>query len=85
MKGFSCETMLLKLPDLILKNMEAGQISVVVLMDLSDAFNTANHTILLETFEKFYGIRGEALLWVKFFLSERYFHVTVNTNLSEEK
>ena len=51
-KGFSCETMLIKLSDLILNNMEAGQISAVVLMDLSAAFDTVNHIILLETFEK---------------------------------
>ena len=62
-KGFSFETMLIKLAGLILNNIEAGQISAVVLMDLNAAF--LNHTILLETFEKFYGITGEALLWSK--------------------
>ena len=65
--------------------MEAGQISAVVLIDLSAAFDTINHTILLETFEKFYGITGEALSWIKSFLSGRSFHVTVNTKFSEEK
>ena len=57
--------MLIKLSDLILNNMEASQISAVVLMDLSAAYDTVNHTILLETFEKFYGITGEALSWIK--------------------
>ena len=53
--------MLIKLADLILNNIEAGQISAVVLMDLSAAFDTVNHTILLKTFEKFYEITGETL------------------------
>ena len=75
----------IKLADIILNNMEAGQISAVVLMDLSAAFDNVNHTVLLETFEKFYGITGEALSWIKSFLSGRYFCVIVNTKLSEEK
>ena len=65
--------------------MEAGQISAVVLMDLSAAFDTVAHKILLETFEKFYGITGEALSWIKSFLSGRSFRVTLNTKLSEKK
>ena len=84
-KGFSCETMLIKLADLILNHMETGRISAVVLMDLSAAFDTVNHTILLETFEKFYGITGEVLSWIKSFLSGRSFRVNVNTKMSEEK
>ena len=44
--------MLIKLAYLILINMEVGQKSAVVLMDLSAAFDTVNHTTLRETFEK---------------------------------
>ena len=65
--------------------MEIHQISAVVLMDLSTAFDTVNHTIPLEAFEKFCGITGEAPSWIKSFLSGRSFCVTVHTQLSEEK
>ena len=77
--------MLNKLEDLILNNMEVGQISAVVLMDLSATFDIVNHTILLATFEKIYGIMEEALSWIKSFVSGRSYHVTVNTKLSKEK
>ena len=54
-------------------------------MELSAAFDTVNHTVLLETFEKFCGITGEALSQIKSFLSGRSLRLTVNTKLSEEK
>ena len=50
--------MLIKPADLILNKMEADQISAIVLMDPSAAFDTVNHTILLETFEKIWNYRG---------------------------
>ena len=52
-KGFSCETMLLKLADEILNGMEEKSISALVALDLSAAFDTCNHEILLETFHSF--------------------------------
>ena len=39
--------MLGKLADSVLNDMELGNISAVILMDLSAAFDTVNHSILL--------------------------------------
>ena len=41
-KGYSCETMLVKLADYILNGMECQEISAVVACDLSAAFDTVN-------------------------------------------
>ena len=48
--GYSCETILIKLGDKILNGMEMKQLSIIIAMDLSTAFDTVNHKILLKTF-----------------------------------
>ena len=50
-KGYSCETMLIKLADNILNGMENREISAVIACDLSAAFDTVNFEVLLTTFK----------------------------------
>ena len=47
-KNFSCETALVKLMEDILWSMEQQRITAVVAIDLSAAFNTIDHDILLD-------------------------------------
>ena len=65
-----------KKPDIVVKSttkiandwlwaMEKGNISALVLMDLSAAFDTANHKILLSVLKKEFGIRDMALKWYR--------------------
>ena len=54
--GYSCETILIKLADKILSGMEMKQLSMIIAMDLSTAFDTVNHKILLKTFQNHYGM-----------------------------
>ena len=48
--GYSCQTILIKLAEKILNRMEMKQLSMIIAMDLSAAFDTVNHKILLKTF-----------------------------------
>ena len=80
-KGLSCEAMLVKLADSILNGMELGNISAVLLMDLSAAFDTVNHSILLETFDKYYGINGQVSPSRRLWVSLLFYHVCSNTVL----
>ena len=60
-KGYSCETMLIKLVDNILNGMENKYISAVIACDLNAAFDTVNFEVLLATFKNYYRISGLVL------------------------
>ncbi len=49
-----------------------------MLLDLSAAFDTIDHNILLNRLENFVGISGSALAWFKSYLSDRHQFVAVN-------
>ena len=48
--------------------MEKKQIMMVVILDLSVAFDTVNHDILLSILNKQFGICGKALEWFNSYL-----------------
>ena len=81
----STETAILNLCDNILQNMEKNLNTEMVALDLSAAFDTVNHTILLEVLNKYYGIWGLALQWLKSYLTDRQFKVQIDENFSKVK
>ena len=84
-KGYSCETMLIKLADNILNRMENKCISAVIACDLSVAFNTINFEVLLSTFKNYYGISGLVLDWIKSYLTGCSCSVIINKKESDPK
>ena len=66
----STETALLKVTNDILLNMNSQQATLMVLLDLSAAFDTVNHDILLERLDKVIGMRGVTLEWFRSYLSD---------------
>ena len=58
--------------------MEKQLVTVVVILDLSAAFNTVDHDVLLEVLEKQYGIVGTARQWYTSYLKPRTFKVTTS-------
>ena len=70
-KNHATETALLKVQNDILLSMDKQEVVLLVLLDLSSAFDTIDHQFMLDTLEFDFGVTGKALLWIKSFLSDR--------------
>jgi hypothetical protein len=80
--GHSTETALLKVHSDIMEALDSGSVAVLLLIDLSAAFDTIDHSILLQRLENVFGITGIALLWIKSYLSSRQQQVIINGSRS---
>ena len=69
--GHSTETALLKVKTDILDTMDKQRVTCLVLLDLSAAFNTVSHKLLLNWLKYQFGITGCALSWIKSYLTKR--------------
>jgi hypothetical protein len=67
----STETALLKVQNDILQSLDSSQGIILVLLDLSAAFDTLDHSILLSRLNTRIGVTGSALKWIKCYLSDR--------------
>ena len=70
-KYHSTETALLKVQNDILMSMDNKEVTLLVLLDFSAAFDTTEHSILLNISQQDVGIVGTALNWFDSFLSGR--------------
>ena len=74
----STETALLKIINDLLTAIDNGKITLLTLLDLSAAFDTIDHNILLKRLQHTCGITESALSWFNSYLSERTQIVTIN-------
>lgn len=77
-KSHSTETALLKVQNDILESLDNCCVTVLIMLDLSAAFDTLDHNTLLHRFEHDFGITDHALKWTKSYLSERYQLIVIN-------
>ena len=68
--GHSCESAICELVGTIAKNQEEGLHTIGLFIDLSKAFDTLDHKILLQKLHK-YGVRGICLDWFTSYLDKR--------------
>ena len=59
--NFSTETLLVKLVDDILNGMESQEVTALVALDLSAAFDTVDHDLLLVILKSHFGVDGTPL------------------------
>ena len=82
-KGHSTETILVKITNDILIASDKKTATVLLLLDLSAAFDTVDIDRLLSILSSELGIRGTALKWFCSFLKNRTMRVKVNDAFSE--
>ena len=68
-KGHSTETALTRIHNDILCSIDDNEYLILVLLDLSAAFDTVDHYILIERLKHRFGITGKALTRIKSYLS----------------
>ena len=83
-KNYSTSLALVDLYDKISSAIDRKETSVRIFLDLSKAFDTANHNILFDKLEH-YGIRGLPLQWIKSYLTDRLQFVQFNDHCSTPK
>ena len=82
-RNHSTETALLKVMNDILLNMNKQHVTILVLLDLSAAFDTVDHSILLDKLSKLV-FNGTALDWFRSYLSSRSQRVSVRGAVSDK-
>ena len=78
----STETLLAHVHNNILRDIAQKKVVLLALLDLSAAFDTVNHRLLLEILGGL-GIGGTALAWFTSYLSERQQKIKINDVMSE--
>ena len=81
----SVETALLWVLNDLLCAMDSHESVLLILLDLSAAFDTVDHCILLERLSNRFGIRGSALAWFKSYLTGRFQTVCIQGKTSTPK
>lgn len=81
-KNHSCETLLIRMSDDLLKRVNGDQTVMIILLDLSAAFDTIDHEILVQKLHEDYMISGTPLQWVISYLRGRSFSVKINGCMS---
>ena len=83
-KGHSTETTLCSVVDDLLRSTAEGKRSILILLDLSAAFDTVVHELLIEDLKNI-GIDGLALEWFRSYLNGRSFQVSARETKSDDK
>ena len=83
--GYSTETALMKLNHDILSQMDLGKCTILAALDLSAAFDTIDHTIIIDRLKCSYGVGGTALQWFTSYLQQRTQCVHINGASSDAR
>ena len=82
-KGHSTELAAVELADRISQYLDKGEIPIAIFLDLSKAFDTLDHKILLSKLQ-YYGVKGTALKWFESYLANRYQYVMYEGTKSQQ-
>ena len=80
-KSYSTETALNHITDTLYNSHDSSHCAQLLLLDLSSAFDTLNHNILIERIKEL-GIEGSPLRWLISFFTDRTSSVKINDFIS---
>ena len=83
-KGHSTELLLLHLMDNIMNSFDCNKVTVLILLDISAAFDTVDQNKLLKILHNDIGITGTAYAWFLSFLKGRTQKVLIGNEYSDE-
>ncbi|XP_046548123.1 uncharacterized protein LOC124258099 [Haliotis rubra] len=78
----STETALVKVQNDIFMGTDKDGASILVLLDLSAAFDTIDHNVLLATLEGRFNVKGVVLKWFKSYISDRKQSLVIQGQMS---
>ena len=78
----STEITLLSIHNDLILAMEHGEVTSLVLLDLSAAFDTVNHSILLHRLRNWFGLHGTSLDWFPSYLTSCSQAVSIQNSTS---
>src|SRR3954464_13522456 len=81
-KFHTAETALLRIYNDLLVSISQHKLSALVLLDLSAAFDTIDHNILLSRLTSNFGVSGSALSLISSYLSNRSQSVSIQSHVS---
>ena len=81
-KHHSTETTLLRVTNDILRAIDRRQDVVLFLLDLSAAFDTIDHTILVERLESYFAFSKQTLSWFRSYLANRRQSIIIGDQMS---
>ena len=78
----SCETLMIRMVNDINEKLREKKVIALLLLDLSAAFDTIDHKILIQKLSLDYGLHGDVLNWIVSYLKNRSFTVKINRRTS---
>lgn len=79
----STETVIISIINDIARSLDGGKVCALVLLDMSAAFDTVDHALLLTILEKRFGLCNKALSWMSSYLADRTQSVHIGADKSE--
>ena len=83
-EGHSTETALLRVLNDAVLALDRQHDVVLVLLDLSAAFDTIDHDILLQRLRTRFGVGGQAINWIESFMKGRTQRVSIRSMVSKD-
>ena len=81
----STETALIKVFNDVLSELDSQNVMCLVLLDLSAAFDTVDHEIILQRLNLSQGLDDDILSWIKSYLSDRTQRVSIKGHYSQPR